>query len=87
MEDPRTGVAEGPGSPPPLEGTKRELDDIAADLAALDEIEDQLGALDVALRRIDDGTYWTCEVCGGAIDEAVLAAAPLGRRCGRCAAG
>ncbi len=57
---------------------------VAQDLAVLRHVERQLGDVDAALRRLDDGTYETCEICGAAIDEVLLAGAPLARRCERC---
>jgi len=51
------------------------------DLSVLDELERELGDVDHALRRLDDGSYGTCEVCGEAISEARLAAAPATRVC------
>lgn len=51
------------------------------DLAVLDELERELGDVDVALRRLDDGSYGTCEVCGDAISEARLEASPATRLC------
>lgn len=51
------------------------------DLAVLDHLERELGDVDVALRRLDDGSYGTCEVCGEAISEARLEAAPATRLC------
>jgi RNA polymerase-binding transcription factor DksA len=46
----------------------------------LDRIEHDLANVDVALQRLDDGTYWTDEVDGSAIADAVLAVDPLARR-------
>lgn len=51
------------------------------DLAVLDDLERELGDVDVALRRLDDGTYGTCEVCGETISEARLEASPATRLC------
>jgi DnaK suppressor protein len=50
----------------------RDLDAIAFDLA---EVE-------VALARLDAGTYWTCEITGEPIPAEVLAARPTTRRLG-----
>ena len=51
------------------------------DLAHLDEIEAELADVAKALERLDDGTYGTCEVCGLALPDEQLAAAPTARRC------
>lgn len=48
--------------------------------AELDQIARDLADVDVALRRLDDGTYWTDEVDGAPIGDDVLAANPLARR-------
>ena len=40
-----------------------------------------LAEIDAALRRIEDGTYGTCEICGAAIDDALLAEDPARRTC------
>ena len=41
---------------------------------------------ELALARLDAGRYARCEVCEGVIDGERLAAAPVTRRCGACAA-
>lgn len=46
----------------------------------LDRIERDLAGVEAALGRLDDGTYWTDEVTGEPIDDAVLAADPVARR-------
>jgi RNA polymerase-binding transcription factor DksA len=48
------------------------------DLAAA---EAELDAVEHALQRLDDGTYGSCEVCGGALDDAQLAGDPAARFC------
>jgi DnaK suppressor protein len=44
-----------------------------------------LGKLDDALARVEAGSYGTCDVCGGPIGHARLAALPASRRCVGCA--
>jgi RNA polymerase-binding transcription factor DksA len=46
----------------------------------LDGIERDLADVEVALSRLDQGTYWTDEVTGAPIPDEVLAAAPTARR-------
>ncbi len=46
----------------------------------LDMIERDLAAVETALQRLSDGTYWTDEVTGESIAEHVLAADPTARR-------
>jgi RNA polymerase-binding transcription factor DksA len=52
----------------------------AADEVDLDTVERDLAAVEVALERLDDGSYWTDEVTGAPIPEHVLAADPTARR-------
>ena len=52
-------------------------------IVAVDLLADQV---ERALARLDDGTYGTCEVCGGAIEEVRLADSPATARCLDCAA-
>jgi DnaK suppressor protein len=54
-----------------------------ARVQALDEVV----AIERALRRLDDGTYGTCEGCGNAIPLARLDALPSVAHCVRCAVG
>jgi len=53
--------------------------DPAADLAELSALEADLDAVEAALRRLDDGSYGTCEECGAALGG--LDEDPLARRC------
>jgi RNA polymerase-binding transcription factor DksA len=46
----------------------------------LDTIERDLSAVEVALGRLDDGTYWTDEVTGQPIPDEVLIHDPTARR-------
>ena len=46
----------------------------------LDAITADLDAVDAALARLADGTYWTDEVTGDPIADATLVADPLRRR-------
>ena len=50
----------------------------------LDGIEADLADIDLALARLDAGTYGTCDTCGAAIDDAVLAERPATHRCPTC---
>ncbi|MBV8961173.1 MAG: TraR/DksA C4-type zinc finger protein [Actinobacteria bacterium] len=51
------------------------------DLSILEQVEAELADVEHALRRLDDGTYGTCEACGKVIDEARLEALPAARFC------
>ena len=46
----------------------------------LDAIEQDLADVETALARLDAGTYWTDEITGAPIADAVLEANPLTRR-------
>ncbi len=51
------------------------------DLSLLEQIEAELSDVEHALRRIDEGTYGTCEACGKRIDDARLEVVPAARFC------
>jgi RNA polymerase-binding transcription factor DksA len=48
--------------------------------ADLDRIERDLAGVEAALERLDAGTYWTDEVTGEQIPDAVLISDPVARR-------
>jgi hypothetical protein len=68
----RTSRSPSLRSPSPSPSPSRLLD--------LTQIERDLAGVEAALRRLDEGTYWTDEVTGEPIDELVLAADPVARR-------
>ncbi|MEA2685132.1 MAG: DnaK suppressor protein [Actinomycetota bacterium] len=51
------------------------------DISIIERLEAELADVEYALRRLDDGTYGTCEACGRPIDEARLEAMPAARLC------
>ena len=51
----------------------------------VDAIEHRLEQIEQALRRLDDGTYSTCQGCGLDLDDADLAEDPTTSACARCA--
>ena len=51
------------------------------DLSILEQIEAELADVEHALRRLDDGTYGTCEFDGKPIPEERLEAVPAARFC------
>src|SRR3954452_10485598 len=53
--------------------------------ALLEQARVHLDEIDDALRRIDDGRYGVCEICGDPIGSERLAARPIARTCIRCA--
>ncbi len=46
----------------------------------LDAIEDDLAGVEIALARLEDGSYWTCEVTGKPLPDDLLATDPVARR-------
>ena len=52
-----------------------------------EEARHRLAEVEAAKARLADGTYGTCEKCGGPIGEGRLEARPTARTCIRCAAG
>jgi RNA polymerase-binding transcription factor DksA len=51
------------------------------DLSILEQVESELADVEHALRRLDEGTYGTCEVCGKVIPDERLEAMPATRLC------
>jgi RNA polymerase-binding transcription factor DksA len=51
------------------------------DLSILEQVEAELADVEHALRRLDEGTYGMCEVCGNAVPEERLEAMPATRFC------
>jgi RNA polymerase-binding transcription factor DksA len=51
------------------------------DISILEQVEAELADVEYALRRLDEGTYGTCEACGKRIDEGRLEAIPAARLC------
>ena len=52
-----------------------------ADLSILEQVQAELADVEHALRRLDDGTYGTCEACGKPIEDNRLEAVPAARFC------
>jgi RNA polymerase-binding transcription factor DksA len=46
----------------------------------MDRVAEDLAGVEIALARLDDGTYWTCELTGEELPDALLAADPVARR-------
>jgi RNA polymerase-binding transcription factor DksA len=51
------------------------------DFSILEQVEAELDDVDRALRRLDDGSYGTCQACGEQIADARLEAVPAARFC------
>ncbi len=55
--------------------------ELEKDVSIQNQIEAQLADVDWAMRRVDDGTYGTCDACGKRIPKARLEAMPATRFC------
>ena len=53
--------------------------------ALLAAARERIAEVDDALRRVDEGAYGSCEVCGRPIAPARLEARPFARHCMECA--
>ncbi len=51
------------------------------DLSILEQVEAELGYVEDALERLEQGNYGICEACGNPIDEERLKAMPASRFC------
>ncbi len=51
------------------------------DVSILEQVEAELADVELALRRLDDGSYGTCEACGRLIGDSRLEAKPEARLC------
>ena len=65
--------------------TQRENDDVLG--AISQSARSELSLLEAALRRLAQGRYTTCALCGEPIDEGRLQAVPYTDRCCACAEG
>ena len=54
-------------------------------VAAHEQMLEQLAEVDRALEKLDDGSYGRCDVCGGDIPEGRLEVHPWATRCVACA--
>ena len=76
-------MSESPETPAAVNAPDEQpLADESAGTAALDldAIEHDLAGVEVALARLDAGTYWVDEVTGEPLPAALLAASPTARR-------
>ena len=55
-------------------------------VAAHEQMLDQLAEVDRALEKVEESSYGTCDVCGAAIPEGRLEVHPWAIRCVTCAA-
>jgi RNA polymerase-binding transcription factor DksA len=54
--------------------------DETTDLLDADQVARDLDGVELALARLDAGTYWTCEASGQPLPDHVLASDPTARR-------
>lgn len=59
----------------------RTLGAVDDETAILDRVEAELADVDLALERLDGGTYGRCDACGDRIPDERLATAPAARFC------
>ncbi len=58
--------------------------DFQSSEASIDAVDQLLDEVELALSRLDDGTYGACESCGAPIDDDRLAESPTVRFCSTC---
>jgi RNA polymerase-binding transcription factor DksA len=81
MISPRPGKpSAAAGAPSPSVGSVPDEDRARL----LDAIEIDLADVELALARLEAGTYETCERCAAAIGDDVLVVTPAARRCATC---
>ena len=88
----RAGIAEGIVAPGPMTygsqaAAASQVFEQQRDLALRERNEQQLAAVEDALRRLDDGTYGTCTRCGRPIAQERLDALPWAALCIDCQRG
>jgi DnaK suppressor protein len=59
-------------------------EEVGDQLAAARAIKDRLNEIDIALGKIQNGTYGICEKCGSPIELEILAIDPESRFCKAC---
>ena len=66
-------------TPQVAESDGHEADATAAEID-LDAIERDLADVEIALSRLDAGTYWTCEETGRTLSDELMESNPTARR-------
>jgi RNA polymerase-binding protein DksA len=69
----------------PTHNADRADEGLEVQIVLQDTLSDEVQQIDVALQRINDGTYGTCENCGQEISSERLAALPFATQCVECA--
>jgi RNA polymerase-binding transcription factor DksA len=73
--------SEGAGADQHPADVGTETFELEKDMSIRNNIEAELADIERALRRVDDGTYGTCEACGRKIPQTRLQAIPATRFC------
>ncbi len=61
-----------------------ETSEAERDRAVIDQLEEMRQQVEAALKRIEDGTYGSCQTCGKPIPTERLAALPFAGQCVTC---
>lgn len=83
METKRELIERGEPLPDTVDQATRESN-LAFELRLRDREQKLLKKIDKALKKIEDGTYGICEICGEEIDEKRLIARPEATLCIEC---
>jgi len=59
-------------------------EEVGDQLAAAESLKDRLNEINIALEKIQNGTYGICEKCGKPIEQEILAIDPESRFCKAC---
>ena len=78
--DPTTTTSTTPAPPATDDTTEGSGSAEEVEPLDLERIGQDLDGVEAALRRLDDGTYWTDEVTGATLPDELLAADPVARR-------
>jgi DnaK suppressor protein len=70
-----------PGAGGHIADAGSELFERSRDLSIVEDLDAQLADIEHAMARLTNGSYGTCEACGGPIDAERLAARPAARFC------
>lgn len=79
-DDPQRTAAVEPDPTTVADGSPRPADEPVDEPIDLDRIDADLAGVEGALRRLDDGTYWSDEVTGEPIDPDVIERDPTATR-------
>lgn len=69
----------------PDDNSPTEVTDFETNVAVTEDLEGELKKIEHALKRLDEGTYGTCETCGKEIPKERLEVYPAATKCMTCA--